>query len=118
MTEGLQHDLGGMQALTLLLLSDLLSPSMKDLCSTLHCDASNVTGIVDGLEHKGLVERRNDPRDRRVKTIAILPAGKTLQQQILRQLVRNSEMLLAPLTNSEIEQFALIVQKLAASQQL
>ncbi|HSX06296.1 MAG TPA: MarR family transcriptional regulator [Candidatus Saccharimonadia bacterium] len=115
MAEGLKHDLGGMQALTLLMLNELTPRSMKELCNTLHCDASNVTGIIDGLEQRGLVERRNDPSDRRIKTLHILPAGKELQQQILDQLVRGSKAFLAPLTDSEMTQFVSIVQKLATN---
>jgi len=113
---GLVCDLAGMQALTLLRLSDLVPQSMKDLCHILHCDASNVTGIIDGLEQKGLVERRNDPRDRRIKTIHILPAGKQLQQQILSQLVRESKTLLAPLTNEQAQQLTAIVHALSNNQ--
>jgi DNA-binding MarR family transcriptional regulator len=49
---------------------------MRELASRLACDASNVTGIVDGLEGRGLVERRPDPRDRRVKQLVLTPEGK------------------------------------------
>src|SRR5713226_4435512 len=40
---------------------------MSELADTLWCDASNVTGIVDRLEARGLVERRPSDGDRRVK---------------------------------------------------
>jgi len=112
---GLAHDLAGMQALTLLRLNDLSPQSMKDLCNLLHCDASNVTGIIDGLEQKGLVERRSDPRDRRVKTLHILPAGKQLQQQILSQLVHDSKTFLGPLSDEQTQQLAAIIQTLTAN---
>jgi DNA-binding MarR family transcriptional regulator len=49
---------------------------MRALASRLACDASNVTGIVDGLERRGLVERRPDPRDRRVKQLVLTPEGE------------------------------------------
>jgi DNA-binding MarR family transcriptional regulator len=49
---------------------------MRELASKLACDASNVTGIVDGLERRGLVERRPDPRDRRVKQLVLTPEGE------------------------------------------
>ena len=48
---------------------------MNELASMLHCDNSNVTGIVDRLEARGLVTRRPDARDRRVKQIALTPLG-------------------------------------------
>src|SRR6266498_4944390 len=44
---------------------------MRDLADGLACDASNVTGIVDRLERRGLVERQVSPTDRRVKTLGV-----------------------------------------------
>src|SRR5919204_5994412 len=38
---------------------------MSELALALRCDNSNVTGIVDRLEDRGLVERRPGERDRR-----------------------------------------------------
>jgi DNA-binding MarR family transcriptional regulator len=48
----------------------------------LACDNSNVTGIIDRLEERGLVERRNAPHDRRVKLVALTPEGKRLKQGV------------------------------------
>ena len=39
---------------------------------------ANITGLVDSLFRKGLVERINDPHDRRVNMIKILPKGEKL----------------------------------------
>jgi DNA-binding MarR family transcriptional regulator len=54
--------------------------SMGELAEHLYCDASNVTGIVDRLEGRGLVERKPDPNDRRVKRLVLTPQGETLWQ--------------------------------------
>jgi len=48
---------------------------MRELASSLGCDASNVTGIVDRLERRGYVERRPDERDRRVRTLVLTSTG-------------------------------------------
>ena len=48
---------------------------MHEIASLLACDSSNVTGIVDRLEARGLVTRRTAERDRRVKHIVPTPAG-------------------------------------------
>ena len=48
---------------------------MHEIASLLACDSSNVTGIVDRLEARGLVTRRTGERDRRVKQIVPTPAG-------------------------------------------
>ena len=39
---------------------------MGRLAETLSCDASNVTGLIDRLESRGLVQRRLSAEDRRV----------------------------------------------------
>ena len=53
---------------------------MRDLAERLCCDASNVTGIVDRLEARGLVERRTAPDDRRVKHLVLTDDGRALRQ--------------------------------------
>lgn len=55
---------------------------MGDLACALHCDNSNVTGIVDRLERRGLVERRPADHDRRVKHLVITADGIAIRDQI------------------------------------
>jgi len=56
---------------------------MRDLACGLACDASNVTGIADRLEKRGLVERQVSPSDRRVKTLVVTPAGVVTRERLL-----------------------------------
>ncbi|MFD3677686.1 MarR family winged helix-turn-helix transcriptional regulator [Streptomyces sp. NPDC058613] len=68
------HQLTGAQARVLNLLA--LEPlPMRRIAQKLRCEPSNVTGIVDRLETRGLVERRPDPADRRVKLAAPTEEG-------------------------------------------
>jgi DNA-binding MarR family transcriptional regulator len=55
---------------------------MSELARLLACDNSNVTGIIDRLEERGLVERRSAAHDRRVKLVALTPEGKRLKQGV------------------------------------
>jgi MarR family transcriptional regulator, organic hydroperoxide resistance regulator len=55
---------------------------MSALAERLLCDASNVTGIADRLEARGLVERRAAEGDRRVKTLALTPTGAELRDRV------------------------------------
>src|SRR2546429_9982720 len=41
--------------------------SMRVLAERLKSDPSNVTGLIDGLEARGRVEPRADPKNRRLK---------------------------------------------------
>src|SRR5437762_5514206 len=55
---------------------------MSSLAERLFCDASNVTGIADRLEARGLVERRSAEGDRRVKALTLTPAGVALRDPV------------------------------------
>src|SRR5438132_10231398 len=63
---------------------------MRRLADTLSCDASNVTGLIDRLESRGLVERQSSPRDRRVKVLQLTPTGTRLRSQVLRRMAERS----------------------------
>src|SRR6202795_2578407 len=56
---------------------------MGQLAETLACDASNVTGLVDRLESRGLVRRRPSAADRRVKVLELTPTGSQLRTLLL-----------------------------------
>lgn len=70
-----EHQLTGAQARVLALLAREPTP-MRQVARQLKCEPSNVTGIVDRLETRGLVERRADPADRRVKVAAATDEGR------------------------------------------
>jgi DNA-binding MarR family transcriptional regulator len=66
-----------------LLIRRLREPmSMGTAAEALGCDASNLTGIVDRLEKRGLVERRTVATDRRVKELVLTEAGRGVLGQL------------------------------------
>lgn len=69
--------------------------SMRSLAEAWHCDASNVTWLVDRLEERGLVRRESSPSDRRVKTVVLTKAGERLRDQVDTELSRPPEQMLA-----------------------
>lgn len=60
--------------------------AMRQLAGSLHCDPSNITGIVDRLGDRGLVERGSAPGDRRVKTLTLTEDGAALRVRLLDRL--------------------------------
>ncbi|MFJ3698767.1 MarR family winged helix-turn-helix transcriptional regulator [Streptomyces sp. NPDC090052] len=50
--------------------------AMRALATTLACDASNMTGIIDRLEKRALVRREPSPTDRRVKNVLLTAEGE------------------------------------------
>lgn len=86
---------------------------MGKVADALHCDASNVTGIVDRLVSQGIVERKECPSDRRAKTLQLTAKGKeaasTLNQRMPEVLGCHA------LSDAEREQLRHMLQKICAS---
>jgi DNA-binding MarR family transcriptional regulator len=55
---------------------------MRVLAASFRCDASNMTGIVDRLESRGLVRREPSPTDRRVKNVVLSDEGVAAVEKI------------------------------------
>jgi DNA-binding MarR family transcriptional regulator len=79
-----EFDLSPPQAIVMRLLGE--PRTMSDLATAMACDNSNVTGIVDRLEERALVERRPADYDRRVKLIAPTPVGERIRKLLNRRL--------------------------------
>jgi DNA-binding MarR family transcriptional regulator len=114
-TIGQEYGLTATQTITLLLMGEDTRPRpMNSLCALFNCDPSNITGIVDGLEHKGLIMREEKPDDRRVKMLRLLPAAEELRHAILQKLSDQSGYLFTSLSESEVATLAALMQKVTA----
>lgn len=60
--------------------------TMGNLAASLHCDASNVTGIVDRLIAQDLVTSKPSPHDRRAKILALTPRGQQIMDTCMSKL--------------------------------
>ena len=80
-----EFDLTPMQALALKRLEPDTPLPMNTLAEVMICDASNVTGIVDKLEARGLIERRAVEHDRRVKMLAVTKQGEELRRRFMER---------------------------------
>jgi DNA-binding MarR family transcriptional regulator len=56
--------------------------AMSTLAENLLCDASNVTGIVDKLESRGLIARQGAGHDRRIKMLVVTDQGRELRDRL------------------------------------
>jgi MarR family transcriptional regulator, organic hydroperoxide resistance regulator len=59
---------------------------MSELAQALFCDNSNVTGIVDRLEERGLVRREAAEGDRRVKLLVLTKEGDRMRAEITKRM--------------------------------
>jgi MarR family transcriptional regulator, organic hydroperoxide resistance regulator len=81
-----EFDLSPMQAHVLRLLEPGRPVPMRSLARSLRCDASNVTGIIDRLEDRGLVLRAALKTDRRVKMLVVTDQGMKVRKRMLERL--------------------------------
>jgi len=81
-----EFDLHPAQAGALLQLESPLP--MTELAALLACDNSNVTGLIDRLEGRGLVARRPSSQDRRVKHVVLTEAGRRLRDRMVARVGR------------------------------
>jgi MarR family transcriptional regulator, organic hydroperoxide resistance regulator len=86
---------------------------MNRLAETLSCDASNVTGLVDRLESRGLVERRASADDRRVKVLRLTTTGSRLRAQLLQRMT-GEQLPLSRLSARDQRALVRILERLVA----
>jgi DNA-binding MarR family transcriptional regulator len=84
-----EFELSPPQGFTLRLLDE--PRPMGELAVRMHCDNSNMTGIVDRLEERGLVVRGVAEHDRRVKLIALTDEGRRVRDELDRRMAEPPE---------------------------
>jgi len=89
--------------------------SMSTLATTLTCDASNMTGIVDRLEKRGLVRREPSPSDRRVKNVLLTEEGEQVID-VIRGKMNKTLAGLSRLSEQEQDTLYALLERAFASQ--
>ncbi|WP_373032663.1 MarR family winged helix-turn-helix transcriptional regulator [Streptomyces sp. NRRL B-2790] len=89
--------------------------SMSVLATTLTCDASNMTGIVDRLEKRGLVRREPSPSDRRVKNVVLTAEGERVID-VIRGKMHHTLAGLSRLDEQERDTFHALLERVFTAQ--
>jgi DNA-binding MarR family transcriptional regulator len=79
---------------------------------------SRLVGVLDELQQRGLVERRDNPRDRRSYALHLTDAGREILDQIDVIGQSHQESLCAALDVAERAQLAALLGRIAAEQGL
>ncbi|HEV7270992.1 MarR family winged helix-turn-helix transcriptional regulator [Pseudoxanthomonas sp.] len=88
------------------------SMSIRALTQTLNVSAQNVSVMVDGLEAQRLVQRRDDPDDRRVVLVELTKQGRIVVSDGMDTHQAAAASLFSVLSPSERAVFAVILDKL------
>ncbi len=86
----------------LMLLADEGPQRMHGLAETLDVSQASMTGIVDRMEQRGLVERRRDDEDRRVIRVALSDGGQQILQGMGTERRGRLAALLGELSDEEL----------------
>jgi MarR family 2-MHQ and catechol resistance regulon transcriptional repressor len=119
-------DLGPSQFNVLnLLLQTSEGLSQTELSRQLIMHRSNITGLVDRLEKRGLVRRQDAAADRRAYRVVLTPAGAELVLEILPQYYEGTDRVWSKVSArrasqlaADLQQVARNVQRIAAEQRV
>ena len=92
--------------------------SQQSLAEHLGVLPSRLVALVDELESRGLVERRDNPEDRRSHALHLTEDGRSTLEAIGRTVRAHQESLCEALTATELEQLAALLFRIAEQQGL
>jgi len=75
--------------------------SQNEMAAICEVEPITVGRLIDRLELRGLVERRADPADRRIRRLHLLPAAQPVLDEISRYREELSELILSGTTPEE-----------------
>ncbi len=91
------YDLTPVQYSVLKCLWDSGDQLPSQIAQTICLDSSTVTGILDRMEKKGLIQRVHSITDRRAVNVHILPAGSELQKGVEETIQEANDQVLTDL---------------------
>ncbi|GGL02014.1 hypothetical protein Sme01_46740 [Sphaerisporangium melleum] len=98
-----------------LILAGRGSASGQELAATLGTGPGTVTGIVDRLVAQGLVTRREDPADRRVRRVELTEAGRRMTEELIDAGLAGYRRLLERLDTATLRSLDEVMAKLCAA---
>jgi MarR family transcriptional regulator for hemolysin len=74
----------------------------NELAASLSLDGSSVVRLLDALENSGLVERCEDPADRRAKSLALTPRARRTVDQVERVSLEIRDVVLGEIPDEDL----------------
>jgi DNA-binding MarR family transcriptional regulator len=89
--------------------------TQQALGDRLQIPRSRMVSILDDLETRGLLERRPNPSDRRVREIHLTDAGRHVLEEAFQRAVAYEREVTAPLGSDEREQLLDVLERISDS---
>jgi DNA-binding MarR family transcriptional regulator len=87
--------------------------SQQTLAERLRIPPSRMVAIVDELESRGLIERRPDPADRRVRALFVTERGQALLEDAFNLVVEHERAISGALTTQERAELLALLNRIA-----
>lgn len=109
-----ERDLTHEQSFVLGYLQEHPGAIQRDVAEATRTSAASVSSLLQGLERRGLIERRPDATNGRTKTVHATQAGTDLIAGFTDAMVALDDSLLAPLDEDERDTLRRLLQKVTA----
>ena len=87
----------------------------RTLARTIGFDTSTITGVIDRLESRGLMQRDASPGDRRVRLLTLTDSGRELLLAVEPAVLRAQARMLEPLPKGERVEFMRMLRALVTA---
>lgn len=111
-----EFDLTGVQTFTLIYLFKAHDQgrviNQRDIERDMDISNPTVTGILNRLEHKGLIMRKVNPMDARVKNIEVTTEALELDKVLQKKFQENERQLVENLSEEEVSNLSSMLEKI------
>jgi len=108
-----RHQLSMWQYIALAELNRRPAKTQLELAEAIGYDKTRLIALLDDLEHRGLIERKPDPVDRRARTVQLTPRGDELRTSARNDIRAMEDGLLSKLSVAEQDTLRSVLPKLA-----
>ena len=107
--------INGREAAVLRAVADRSPVSQGEIAAAMNVDRTTMVALIDDLQGKGLVRRRQDPDDRRKNAVELTDAGRDTVRRAAGAVARAERDFLRPLSATEAAQFRKALRALLRS---
>jgi MarR family transcriptional regulator for hemolysin len=98
-----QYGLSGGQWKVILVLTIQNGLAQKDLAERIFVDSTTLVPIIDGMEKRGLVERKTDPKDRRNNNVFLTAKSEPFVDPIIEIVLRMRKIFFRNISEDDLE---------------
>ncbi len=88
----------------------------RKLADRLYLDGSTITGILDRMEQRGLIEKLVDPKDRRALQVMLTETGRKLEEPLSQAIINANQKALLSIDEKQAEVLKQMLQNIGTAE--